>query len=65
MGKLKKINTDCNWGFEKTVTLNSFQSLSLLFINLNITLGIHICLLRCHIQVISSLTLSSIARKGE
>ena len=31
---------------KKTVRLNSFQSSSLLFVNLNITLGIHICLSR-------------------
>ena len=56
-------------GFWKTVRVNSFQSLFLLFVNLIITLGIHILFVMklwfCHLQLISSLTLCSIASKGE
>ena len=50
----------------ETVHPTVFQSLSLLFVNLNIMLAIHICLPRrgdylfCHLQVTTLLTLSSI-----
>ena len=42
--KLKKIETDCNCGFLKLVSLLVFQGSVLLFVTFNILLGRHTCL---------------------
>ena len=46
MGQIEEDQHGLQLRFLKSVRLNSFQSSSLLFVDLNITLRIHICLSR-------------------